>query len=358
MKKICFFIANINGFGGTERVTSIISNELSKKDYEVHILSLHNGLTPFFHLSKNIISSQLSNKKTNILSLPLTILKLNSYLKNNKIDILITVESMLFLYSLPATLNLKIKNICWEHFNYNVTLGKKSRHLARKLAARYANNVITLTNGDKKLWKESTKCNAKLQTIYNPITIDKPKEINLNKEKILLAVGRLTHQKGFDLLLKSWKKVSLEANDWTLKIVGEGEDNKKLRDLIKGLDIKNVELHSKTKNISSYYQEASFFVMSSRFEGFGLVLAEAQSYGLPAVSFDCPMGPSEIIEHNQSGWLCEPENINSLASTMLTAINSKKNINIYKLLSDNSIKNAENFTLERIINHWESLINE
>ncbi|MGL5487916.1 MAG: glycosyltransferase family 4 protein [Shewanella sp.] len=349
MRRICFFIGDLNQAGGTERVASVIASELQQRGYQIYMLSLQCGDMPFFELADGIQVNQLFTRAgRGMLRFPQVIVKLRRYLKQNKIDILIDVESMLALYALPAVIGLNVRHICWEHFNYHVDLGKTSRRLARKLAARFANDVIILTERDKQLWLANTTCKANITAIPNPVTISLPSEINPHREKLFLAVGRLTYQKGFDLLLQAWAQVAPIHPDWRLRIVGDGEDKAMLEQLRCELNIEaSTELVPKTNNIAEHYQEAAFFVMSSRFEGLPLVLIEAQAYGLPIVSFDCDTGPAEIINHGENGWLCEADNINSLSDGISIAINFDTHDSML-----NSCCNSEEFSLPAITYRW------
>lgn len=358
MTRICFFIGDLNNSGGTERVSSVIASELQHRGYQIHILSLQCGNKPFFELADGIHVSQLfTTEGRGMLRLPLAIGKLRRYLQQHHIDILIDVESMLALYALPAALGLNIRHICWEHFNYSVDLGKASRRLARKLAARFADDVVTLTERDKQLWLTNTTCKANITAIPNPVTISLPTEINLHKKKLFLAVGRLTYQKGFDLLLQAWAQVALLHPDWRLRIVGDGEDKAMLEQLRRELNIEaSTELVPKTNNIAAHYQEAAFFVMSSRFEGFGLVLVEAQTYGLPVISFDCDVGPAEIIKHGKTGWLCEVGNVTELSDKISNAGNCFNNEKLYKELSVHSTENMKRFLVNVIVDKWSNLL--
>ncbi len=359
MKRICFFIGDLNNSGGTERVSSVIASELQRRGYQIHILSLQCGDKPFFELADGIHVSQLfTTEGRGMLRLPLAIGKLRRYLQQQHIDILIDVESMLALYALPAVVGLNIRHICWEHFNYNVDLGKTSRRLARQLAAYFANDVITLTERDKQFWLANTKSKANVVAIPNPITIAPPTTINLHKAKLFLAVGRLTYQKGFDLLLQAWAQVSPLYPEWRLRIVGDGEDKAMLEQLLCELNIEtSTELIPKTNNIAEHYQQAAFFVLSSRFEGFGLVLVEAQRYGLPAISFDCDVGPAEIIKHGETGWLCAAGDVSELSEKIRNSLRHFDDINLYNKLSASAIKNIEDrFSIDKIVGMWLELI--
>ncbi|MBL0652713.1 glycosyltransferase family 4 protein [Aeromonas caviae] len=353
MKKICFFMGDLNQAGGTERVSSVIASELQCHGYQVHMLSLQCGNKPFFELDDGVHVSQLfTTAGRGMLRLPLAILRLRLYLQRHSIDILIDVESMLALYALPAVMGLNIRHICWEHFNYSVDLGKANRRLARKLAARFADDVVTLTERDKQLWLTNATCKANITAIPNPVTISLPTEINTDKKKLFLAVGRLTYQKGFDLLLQAWAQAAPLHPDWRLRIVGDGEDKTLLEQLRCKLNIESsTELVPKTSNIAEHYQQASFYVMSSRFEGLPLVLIEAQAYGLPIVSFDCDTGPAEIIKHRETGWLCEAGNVSFLSEGINMAIKA----NWYEF-SSKSIENSKDYSLPVITERWIKLL--
>lgn len=358
---VCFFIGDIGLAGGTERVTSVIANELSKFNINIFILSLKNTNEPFFNLNKNItIKKIFSSSKYGKIKLPLAILKIRKFIINNNIDIFINIESMLCLYSIPAVVGLNIRNICWEHFNFNVNLGKSSRDLARKLAAHYANDVITLTEYDKNLWLNNLNCKANIVTINNPITIAENNLIPTidKKEKIFVAVGRLTYQKGFDLLLHSWSTISNKYPDWKLNIIGKGEDKVLLSELIKQNKINNsVSILPPTKNIQEHYEKSAFYVLSSRFEGFGLVILEAQSKGLPVISFDCETGPRELIVDKETGWLCKDSDIEDLSNKISDAIELFNNEpEKYIKISENAIANSKKFSIEHIISQWSSFL--
>lgn len=361
MKNICFFIYNITRTGGTERVCTVIANRLIELNFNVQILSLTCEGPAAFKLNENIKSFSLfKTKYSNISKYTLTSLKLRRFVKNNNIDIFIDVESMLSIYSIPALMNLNINHVCWEHFNYTINLNKKLRNFSRILAARFCDSIITLTNQDKELWLSNLKCNAKIISIPNPITASmEHNREKVEKKKLFLAVGRLTHQKGFDLLLKAWKSVSIHHPEWKLRIIGDGKEKKSLDDLCLELDLNdNVDIIPSTKNISSHYLESAFFVMSSRFEGLPLVLIEAQAHYVPSISFDCLTGPRDIIIQNETGWLCPPECIDDLRDAMNNAIFLFENKNdVYIEMSHQASLNTRKFSMENVIPLWLNILN-
>ena len=359
MKKICFFGGNLNHSGGTERVSTAIANGLAKQGYDVVMLNLYEGLEPFFEQHPLIKNEQLYSKNVSMAKNYFsTVLKLRAFLKQHKIETLIVVESMLALFSLPAVVGLNINHITWEHFNYNVDLGKKTRRIARYLSRLFSDSIITLTERDKQIWQQRTVGRAKIVAIPNPSPYSISDHTPTLNNKIVLAVGRLTYQKGFDLLLQAWAilKTKPEAKDWILQIVGEGEDKPLLDSLIYSLNLTDsVTIYPFSNQVSRYYQQASIYCMSSRFEGLGMVLIEAQSFGLPCVSFDCDIGPREIIEHGVSGCLAEPNNVVHLADNLLCLI--QLDTDSYLEMSKNSKFNIiHKFNDDEIIKQWNIVI--
>ena len=357
MKKVCFLIGNLNDSGGTERVTTLIANALAEKSYQVSILSLANGRQPFFELLPSInIYSLYSEKisfKKNFFG---AVWRIRKFVTDQQIDTLIVVDSISCVFTVPALFGLKIKHICWEHFNFNVNLGTKFRDIGRKWAAKYCDYVVTLTERDKELWEQGLKhIKAKIVQISNPTPYENIDYIPSLEFKTVLAVGRLTYQKGFDLLIEAWAQVCAVNHDWKLRIVGSGEDEEALKAQAKKLGVyRRIDFIPATKNIDLYYKTSSFFCLSSRFEGLGMVLIEAQSFGLPVISFDCEVGPAEIVLNKRNGYLCENGNIESLVEGILNLINLDKLSYLeYSILSK---ENSKKYSVMAISNHWCKLL--
>lgn len=359
MKKICFLVGDLNNFGGTERVTSIIANNLAERGYDITIASITDGDSPFFNLNKNVefISLSFSNYKNSIaLRLPLVIRNLRKTLIENSIETLIVVDTFSIMVSLPAVSGLKIRHIGWEHFNFISNMNNKKRWILRRLAARSFDTIITLTDRDRGFWLNNIFNKANVITIPNPCPY--PNQENNyaeNENKIVLAVGRLRYQKGFDMLLQAWKEVVNHKPEWKLKIVGDGEQANNLKDYIKVNKLNSsVEMVGKVSNVQAFYKEADIFCLSSRFEGFPMVLLETLSFGLPVVSFNCDTGPEEILEG--TGSILVPKNdVTKLSQELISLMNDREKRNA---ISDKSKIKAEEYQPSEIISLWESLIDE
>ncbi len=352
--KILMLGGNFNNAGGTERVGSMIANGLSQAGHEIVLASIFCGDKPFFPVDKDIkIISLFDNPGRGLYRTPTIIYKIRKLLKEERIDTLIVIETMAVLFTLPAVLGLGVKHICWEHFNFNSDLGKVGRRVARQFAARYCDLVVTLTERDKQYWLKGTRHKSQITAISNPCPFPVQDYIKDENTKNILAVGRLTYQKGFDLLLESWVEVNKLMPDWKLTIVGEGEDRAKLTEFIKINKLTDcVELIGNTDNVSEYYKQAQIFCLSSRFEGFGMVLIEALSFGLPIVSFDCEVGPAEILE--DTGSILVPENdIILLTSSLVELMRDDER---RKVISLRSKEKAKIYQPHNIIKQWDAEI--
>ena len=208
---------------------------------------------------------------------------------------------------------------------------------------------VVLSEEDYKNWPE---LNNKI-VIPNSISYY-PDFQSACENKRAIAVGRYTYQKGFDLLLQAWRIVFKKHPDWRLDIYGSGEREEYER-LGKELGVSEVvTCHPAVSDIYEKYRESSIFVLSSRYEGFGLVLAEAMSTGVPAVSYACPCGPSDIIHDGIDGILVENGNIQALADGICFLI---ENETLRKRLGDGATKSVLRFSQDLIMSQWESLFN-
>lgn len=358
MKNICFIIGSLNNSGGTERVTSSLANELcNNTNHNIKILSL-SGDDPFFSLNPKISIHKIYSKTPSFKKKFIeTIFKIRKYVISNNIDTLVVVDSILTIFTVPALFNLDINHICWEHFNYKNDLGiKYLRRTSRKLAARYCDYIVTLTNKDKSFWLEGLRnITAKIVPIPNPCPEIQITQLPQLENKVVLSIGRLDKIKGFDLLLEAWSKVTLQKKDWSLYIVGSGEEESNLKKLACDLGVSpHVKFFEATKDINFFYKSASIYCLSSRAEGLPMVMLEAQSYGIPIVSFDCDTGPSEIIQNGYNGYLCDPNSVDMLAEQLLYVINLPSET--YRILTLNARENSINFNLDKFVKRWENIL--
>lgn len=356
MKKICFLIGNLNNSGGTERVTTLIANALAQKNFQVSILSLTNGKQPFFELVPSIKTYSLYPEKISFKKNFLgAVWRIRRFVTQHQIDTLVVVDSISCIFTVPALFGLKVNHICWEHFNFKNNNEVKFRDYGRKLAAKYCDYVVTLTKRDKELWEKGLKkINAKIVSIANPVPYENIDNIPSLEYKTILTVGRLTHVKGFDLLITAWSKIAQQVPDWKIVIVGSGEDELMLKQMAKDFAVEDsVVFAGQQKNMDSFYRQASFFCMSSRFEGLPMVLLEAQSYGLPIVAFDCDTGPAELVT-KETGFLVTNGDIIEFANTIILQITISKVS--YAEMIKKTLSFNTNFKLDKKILEWLDIV--
>ena len=359
MKKICFFSGDITRSGGTERVSTVIANQLVKnKKFNICFLSLwENNDKLFYTLNDKIKRYTLFEKVTSGKKILAYVHRLRKFVKNNNIDVLIDIDGILDLYSIPALRGVKCKLISWEQYSFYVNPHVGYRKITRKWAAKKADAIVVLTEEDRKNYEREVNVKGILRRIYNPIEIGNGEDICYNmKSKIIISAGTLNYNKGFDMLIDVAKIVLKKHNDWRWVVCGEGEERKRLEEKIEKNNLtENLILKGNVSNIEEYYRKSAIFVLTSRTEGFGLVLTEAKKEGLPCVSFRCPAGPSEIILDGINGYLLDCFDIEQMAEKINQLI---VNQDIRKKFSDNSMVGTEKFNIDKISEQWMELIEQ
>ncbi len=340
---IVFIVNSLEARGGTERVASLLANHLSCL-YQITILSKE------FYGGKNAYPLDNTVKDIKFTSNNFVFInKCKQYIVKNNPDIVI-IHTMSKLTPALLLSGIKAKSI-WsiEHISYEFhTLLYKQ---LRKRLYKKVDTVITLTKCDEANYRQ---LHNNVTVIPNATPLKILDKTSKNQSKTIVSMGRLTPQKGYDLLIKAWSQVEQYHPDWSLHIYGEGENREKLTKMIRDYNLNNITLKGITNNVENIYDNAAFYVMSSRFEGFGMVLIEAQSRGLPVVSFDCLSGPAEIIQNEVNGYLVANGNTKELSEKINYLIDNEA---IRRRFSDNALILAQRFQLERIMPQWIDMIN-
>ncbi|WP_084021913.1 MULTISPECIES: glycosyltransferase family 4 protein [unclassified Lebetimonas] len=346
--KLLFIISSLSS-GGAERVMSILANKFVETR-EVVIVTMAKT-DSFYPLHKNIkhIKLDLLKNSNNIFQSAMNNLyRIKAFVKifkKENPDVIISFMTHTNILAIIASKIARKKIIISERIAYDY-YGSKILNIIRRFVYPFSDAFITQTYADLKNYSFLKHS----YVIYNPIETESF-DTNIKKQNIVLGVGRLDKQKGFDNLIKAYSKLN---TNWKLYIAGEGNERKNLEKLIKNFNLEEkVILLGKRKDIFEWYKKASIFVLSSKKEGFPNVLIEAMAFGCAVVSFDCPYGPNEIIENGVNGILVENQNIEKLAFSIQKLIDDE---NLRKKLSKEAMKVREKYSIERIVNKWENII--
>ena len=387
MKKLCFLVDSIFTIGGVQRVTAVIAGALAK-DYDVTIvtfdhpeekdLSLYQLADypikyqfvsyPNLSPTKNKLCkaySYLYRKMLPKCSLTSDLYAHSSFpqerrntlinvLKGGNYDVVIAVHA--FLAMRLATIKKELghtKTIGWIHNSFDALLREGSPYLGTELKYHYGrqlqklDEVVVLYQQDAKMYQKAF--GFKPSTIYNPLTL-KPGQRSEGQQKKFLAVGRFSPKhKGFDLLILAFALFAKNNNEWQLDIVGDGPEKEQLTHLIIENGLENrIQLHPFTNKVQHYYSFSSIYVLSSRWEGFGLVMVEAMAHGLPVISSDLPSSKDILGDF---GLFFKNGDIQELAQRMEDATHLD-----WQKKSDEAIKIAQRFDVNQIAEQWKQLI--
>lgn len=353
MKNVTFFINTLSAAGGTQRVLTSLANLLTEK-HKITIIIIDDK-EPFFKIKPEIVikTIALSNK-----FMPIRLFDFNNRifneLKNNSCDFYISLDSNSVLTQ-SLFLPRKTKLIVWEHFSLSKNFNKIFFKISRYYASVRAHKFVLLSKQEVKDWIDSYNIPAKkISLIYNPITIDEKVnflDIDLYKNKKILAIGNNIHVKGFDYLIQAWSL--LDKNDWVLEIVGLSKNEQiKLNKIINKYKIENkIIVNGRISNIKEKYLQSSIYCLCSRMEATPLVLIESQYIGLPAIVFDNCKGPLELL--HDSGLVVKFDNVNEYANAINKLINSKSK---YQELSNNARVNAQRFNNKTFYKKWSEVL--
>ena len=357
--KLLYITNQFCGSGGLERVLSVKAGHLAEMGYEVHISSLNQGDLPlFYEFSNKLIYHDITANGNKLKSFREYIKGLKKVVNKVKPDIILVCDDGLKGFLVPFFVNKPCPMIYERHVSKNIEVQKDKSSFIDKIklkitsaimnfGAKKYDKFVVLTKGNLAEWNLKN-----LAVISNPLSFYTSERSSLKNKKVI-AVGKQSFQKGYDRLLKSWSQVIKKHPEWNLEIYGKIDASQGLIEQAEALGIqKNVHFFPPTKNIKEKYKEASIYVLSSRYEGFGMVLIEAMAYGVPCISFDCPCGPSDIISDNIDGILVPNGNTEMLADKINFLI---ENENTRMKMGKQAKENVKRFLPENILKQWDDL---
>lgn len=375
--KIFYIYTALLTKGGADRVLTEKANWLAEHGYEVGIITdTQMGRPPVFPLSSKIklINLDIDFAKEyghNFLVRTVLYYKLmreykyamKEVLQKNKPDIVITTmgRDMDFLTDIYHDGTIIGEAHTTKHFLRNFHLLEQKGFPFRQIAwywrrkmdknVRKLNGIVLLTKEDAESWKGTN------QTFVIPNSLPfEPSNSSELENKQAIAVGRYNNAKGYEYLVEAWKTVHQKHPDWTINIYGSGEQKEMVKTLIKNIDLQeSMVMHEPTDDIMDCYLDSSICVVSSRYEGFSMVILESMVCGVPVVSFDCPHGPRNIIKNGEDGILVDYLNTQALAENICKLIENPK---LRKTMGEKARSNIKRFTKENVMRQWTDLFNQ
>jgi amylovoran biosynthesis glycosyltransferase AmsD len=346
-KKIALIIDDISGSGGVERMTVFLANQFSFYGHAVSVITMTKAHTEdFYPLSGQVKLYSLQNKK---------LFNLSKLFSEKCFDYIITmsmgrlsfkISLLRFFVRFPGKLFLS------EHNSYQST--NVIVRALKLIGYNLADKLILLTEHDKNILQQKVK--TEIVVFRNPSFYDSPENFPAEKEKLVIAVGRLTEQKNFPEAIRIWHKLK-NKQGWKFFIIGNGTEEKvsDLHKLVKELKIQDsVFILPATNKLNELFLKASIIVMTSRFEGLPLVLIESKTFGLSAISYRCKTGPEEIINDGEDGFLIAPGDFNDFVNK-LDILLAQPSLLFQQ--QNKAFTNSVIFSKDKIIKDWLDLLN-
>lgn len=368
------------GMGGTVRTTLNLAGQLAAT-HDVEIVSLVRGRRdPFFAFPPGVRVTALWDRTRRVNPVARAVRRLVAEQPSALcppedwaypnfsllLDLLLYRSLRTFRSGVLVTTRPGLNVIAARFARPEVTvIGQEHQYFARyrpslraKMGAAYGrlDVVATLTESDARDYREVlVGTPTRVVRIPNAVPpLDAPRA--RLEAPVAVAAGRITLQKGFDLLVPAFATVAAAHPGWTLRIYGDGGQRAPLTEQVAALGLQRVVLlEGPTKQLGARLSEASMFVLSSRFEGFGMVLIEAMSLGLPVVAFACPRGPKEIVTHEVDGLLVRNGDVDALAAAMVRLIEDPA---LGRRLGEEAVRTAARYGLAAVGQQWEALLRE
>jgi len=378
MRIVYTYPAFIN-VGGADKIIINKANYLADKfGYEVYLITdSQNGLKPFFHVSDKVRMIDLGiNFYQQYQYTPLKRLwvyqtlmskykrEMKRVLADIRPDILISTftrdAKLVGLYKQYAKATIAEVHTTKSNIRALPELRRKGfpytllafymEHQLNNSAKQY-DELIVLNTLEEELWKPVRK----VRIINNAVQIY-PKEQNTLTAKSVIFVGRAEYEKGPDRLIEVWRIVAQKHPDWTVRMFCTGSMLDGLKAKVKEYSIEQQVLFMPaTKDMEREYMNSAMCLMTSRFEGFPVVLQEAMGCGLPCLSFNCPSGPRHIITDQEDGYLVENGNIEAMADKVCELI---ENEGLRRQLGLNAKQNIARYSEEKIMGQWKELFEQ
>ena len=346
--KICILVGSLTG-GGAERVASILANNLYKNKYTVTMVNFEKRENEYY--IDNKINRYFLGMNNSILK---DLKLLNKFIKEIDADIYISIDVYLNILLGIAKKRNRIKVIMSERNNPRNVNIRKILKILRNLIYSIADAIVFQTEEAKNYFNKSVSKKGKV--IINPIKPNLPQR-NQNTENVIVAVGRLSKQKNYPLLLKVFKQFSDNHSDYKLVIFGEGEEENDIIELINKLNLyEKVFVKKFTNDLHNQIKNYKIYVLTSDYEGIPNSLIEAMGMGFPVIASDTPSGGTKcLINHGENGYLFKPGDSKSFYNFLTRLADNEE---LQMKFSTNAVCINDYLSEERIMNEWIDLIEQ
>lgn len=360
--RVTFVISNLDS-GGAERVVSILCGHLAERGFQVTLITLNDSVPDHYRLAPavNRVRLQLRPLRGSWWSRRLSnvgwIVQLRKAIKNSAPDAVVSFMDAINVMTLIATLGTKIPVIISERVDPRRHDAAFPWNRLRPLTYPRADALVVQTERVAS-WAKRVVPPRKVWVIPNPAiptsSTERPLDVTLPPPPFALAMGRLTHQKGFDILIRAFSRCAASDPQRSLVILGKGPDESALKKLADQLGIPNqVHFSGVASEPTAVMRRACFFVLSSRYEGFPNALVEAMTAGLAVIATDCPSGPRELVEHERNGLLVPPEDVAALSDGMSLLF---ENAGLRRRLGESAAGIVSRLGIDEVGKQWETLL--
>lgn len=361
-RRICFVIEAL-GAGGAERVISLLASRWVAAGWDVAICSFDGPSDPVYHpidprvrLLRIGEEAPATGRSARLLSLVRRIARLRKTLLRERPDAVLSFLTKINVLTLAASLGTSLKVAVSERNNPERQSAHPLWNLCSKLLLGRANAIVAQTR--RAADHLGKRVQRRVSVIPNPISVppSSPAASDNEGPLRLVAVGRLTGQKGFDLLIDAFAAIADRHPRWILDIWGEGADRAILADRIGRAGMQGrISLRGVSNVQGGWAEGASAFVLSSRYEGFSNVLGEAMACGLPVVAFDCPYGPRELVRDGEDGLLVPDQDVAALSQTLDRLLGDSE---LRRTLGERAAISMHCLSLDQVARQWEKVVAE
>ena len=353
--RLLYIVPKIKTAGGVARVISIKANYFVEHfGYEVHILSQNEeNEMPFYEFDSEIVFHNII-LKGNIFKFFNSFQKqINLKIKEINPDVILVADNGLKAFVFPFVVKTETPTVFECHgskfieeeaqkSNFVSKSIQKLKYQFKDLGARKFTKVVALSTESLKEWNIENGI-----VIPNPSWIKGKKDADLKQKKVI-AVARHSYEKGLDRLLLIWKEIGDKYPDWTLDIYTDDVDSLEQEAIKLEIESGINYLHF-VKNIQKKYLKSSIYAMTSRTEGFPMVLLEAMASGLPCVAYDCPIGPRAIVTNAENGFLIPDNNIGMYIEKLSFLIENEE---VRLKFGLDAKETSKQYSVKKIMEHW------